>query len=445
MLVGLTKRLALGSILLTTTTALFVTVILAVSAPTVWAAEQVDLLLVLAADVSYSIAGEQFKLQREGYAQAITNPRVIRVIQSGEIGRIGICYIEWSGEIFQTVVADWTLIGSVRDARQFANRIVEAPRSSIENTSISTAILFATAQIERAPFRSQNRIIDISGDGDNNAGRSATSARDEAVAKGVTINGLAILNDDMKEHTHPPGGLMALGGMFLLMFCLDTAAQDAGPAQYGTTQEGCYGVGHNKWHRDFYASLRRNDGQGPCCSLTDCRPTQSRMVGDHYEVKLDGEWMQVPNWTIINVVAFHTNVNWLASIRGRLGYVWGPGMIYATGGGAWANVDFDAGGPGNDFALTSTSTKSGWTVGAGYEWLINPNWSLRGEYLYYKFTDVANATVAGGGILPGTFTTHSLGDMSINVFRVAVNYKFDWWRDLSEWAIAERTGGTGSL
>jgi Protein of unknown function (DUF1194) len=188
-------------------TVLFVTVVLAMSVPTVRAGEQVDLLLVLAADVSYSIAAEQFKLQREGYAQAITSPRVIRVIQSGEIGRIGICYIEWSGEIFQTVVADWTLIGNAGDARRFANKIVAASRSSDENTSISTAILFATAQTERAPFRSQSRIIDISGDGDNNTGRSVTSARDEAVAKGVTINGLAILNDDMKEHTHPPGGL----------------------------------------------------------------------------------------------------------------------------------------------------------------------------------------------------------------------------------------------
>jgi Protein of unknown function (DUF1194) len=185
----------------------FTTVILATSGSAVRAGEQVDLLLVLAADVSYSIAGEQFKLQREGYAHAITSPHVIRVIQSGEIGRIGICYIEWSGEIFQTVVADWTLIGNVGGARRFANKIVEAPRSFAENTSISTAILFATAQIARAPFRSQSRIIDISGDGDNNAGRSVTSARDEAVAKGVTINGLAILNDDMKEHTHPPGGL----------------------------------------------------------------------------------------------------------------------------------------------------------------------------------------------------------------------------------------------
>jgi Protein of unknown function (DUF1194) len=188
-------------------TALFVTVALAMSVPIAQAGEQVDLLLVLAADVSYSIAGQQFKLQREGYAQAITNPRVIGVIQSGEIGRIGICYIEWSDEIFQTVVAEWTLIGNVGDARRFANKIVEAPRSFAENTSISTAILFATAQIARAPFQSERKIIDLSGDGDNNAGRSVTSARDEAIAKGVTINGLAILNDDMKEHTHPPGGL----------------------------------------------------------------------------------------------------------------------------------------------------------------------------------------------------------------------------------------------
>ena len=103
----------------------------------------------------------------------------------------------------------------------------------------------------------------------------------------------------MRQHQF----IMALGGTFLLMFCLDTAARDAGPVQYGTTQQGRYGVGHDKWHRDFYASLRRNDGQGPCCSLTDCRPTQSRMVGDHYEVKLDGEWVRVSNWTIINVVA----------------------------------------------------------------------------------------------------------------------------------------------
>jgi len=110
------------------------------SAPTLRAGERVDLLLVLAADVSHSIAGGQFKLQREGYAQAIT--------------------IRWSDEIFQTVVADWTLIRDVGDTNRFANRIMEVPRSTAENTSISTAILFAAAQIERAPFRSERRVID---------------------------------------------------------------------------------------------------------------------------------------------------------------------------------------------------------------------------------------------------------------------------------------------
>jgi len=152
-----------------------------------------------------AFAGEQFKLQREGYAQAITSPRVIRVIQSGAIGQIAICFTEWSDEIFQTVVADWTVIRDVGDAHRFANRIIEAPRSSAENTSISTAILFSAAQIERAPFRSERRVIDLSGDGDNNAGRNVASARE--VGKGITINGLAIFNDDMTEHTHPPGGL----------------------------------------------------------------------------------------------------------------------------------------------------------------------------------------------------------------------------------------------
>jgi outer membrane immunogenic protein len=126
---------------------------------------------------------------------------------------------------------------------------------------------------------------------------------------------------------------------------------------------------------------------------------------------------------------FHAKVDWLASIRGRLGYTWGPGMIYIPGGGAWASLDFNAGGPANDFAFSSTSTKSGWTIGAGYEWLINPNWSVRGEYLYYKFTGATSATVTGGAIAPaGSFTTHSIGNFDVNVVRLGLNYKFNWWR-----------------
>jgi hypothetical protein len=77
----------------------------------------------------------------------------------------------------------------------------------------------------------------------------------------------------------------------------------AGLCVSAAAQEGYYGVGHGKWHGDFYSKLRRNDGQGSCCSLMDCRPTQSRMVGDHYEVKVDGVWMPVPNDKINNVIA----------------------------------------------------------------------------------------------------------------------------------------------
>jgi hypothetical protein len=86
--------------------------------------------------------------------------------------------------------------------------------------------------------------------------------------------------------------IAALGSALSVFLCLGAAAQD-----------GYHGVGHDKWHQDFYAALRRNDGGGPCCGMMDCRPTQSRMVGDHYEVKVDGEWVPVPNDKINKVVA----------------------------------------------------------------------------------------------------------------------------------------------
>jgi hypothetical protein len=83
-----------------------------------------------------------------------------------------------------------------------------------------------------------------------------------------------------------------LGGAISVFLCASAAAQ-----------EGYYGVGHDKWHQGFYSKLKRNDGQGSCCNLMDCRPTQSRMVGDHYEVKVDGVWTPVPYDKINNEVA----------------------------------------------------------------------------------------------------------------------------------------------
>jgi hypothetical protein len=190
---------------------LAIIVALLLFAPTAHAAEKVDLLLVLASDVSRSVDAEKFELQRRGYGHAMSDPRVVEAIRSGTHGRIGVCFLEWSGVMSQKLVIDWTAIGSADTARQFGGRILEAPRSFTDRTSISAAIDFAMAQLERAPFEAARRTIDVSGDGTNNSGRDVTAARDEAVAKGVTINGLVILSERPlawnPEHTNPPGGL----------------------------------------------------------------------------------------------------------------------------------------------------------------------------------------------------------------------------------------------
>jgi Protein of unknown function (DUF1194) len=175
------------------------------------AAEQVDLLLVLAADVSRSIDSEKFQLQREGYATAVSDPRVLEAIKSGRTGRIGLSYVEWSGLTSQRVVIDWTSISGAESAKSFADRLLEAPRSFADRTSISGAIEFAMTHMARAPFESARRTIDVSGDGTNNSGRDVTQARDEAIAQGVTINGLVILSETPlawnPDHTNPAGGL----------------------------------------------------------------------------------------------------------------------------------------------------------------------------------------------------------------------------------------------
>jgi hypothetical protein len=178
-----------------------------VASPVARAGDDVDMLLVLGADVSYSMVAPKFELQRQGYAKAIVDPRVINAITSGVSGRIAVCYFEWSGVVWQDLIIDWTVIGSLESAQRFGEKILLAPRSYPERTSISAAIDFASEQFAQAPWVSHRRVIDISGDGDNNAGRGVTTARDEAVAKGVTINGLAILSNDLRDHINPPGGL----------------------------------------------------------------------------------------------------------------------------------------------------------------------------------------------------------------------------------------------
>jgi hypothetical protein len=174
-------------------------------------AQNTDLLLVLAADVSRSIDEGEFELQRKGYATALSDPRVLAAIRGGTNGTIAVCFVEWSGAGEQMVVADWIVIRDDEDAGSLSATILAAPRSFMGRTSISGAIDFAMERFAAAKPRSNRRIIDISGDGTNNSGRLVSEARDQALAEGVTINGLAIVNDKPNPgyafHTQPPGGL----------------------------------------------------------------------------------------------------------------------------------------------------------------------------------------------------------------------------------------------
>jgi hypothetical protein len=179
------------------------------------AAEAVDVLLALAVDVSLSISEPKFELERRGYAQALTDPKVLRAIRDGPLGRIAVALYEWAGPGEQNLTIGWTLIAGEDDARAFAGRLLEAQRPFYGRTAIGSAIDFGARLIGRAPFVAERKVIDVSGDGTGNSGRPAPEARDAAVAAGITINGIVILTDPselpafLKDHTNPPGGLAA--------------------------------------------------------------------------------------------------------------------------------------------------------------------------------------------------------------------------------------------
>ncbi len=183
--------------------------------PAMTHAETVDVAIALTVDVSRSIDDEDFQLQRQGYAAAVTNPRFVQAIQSSPHGAVALCFLEWAGPDQRAVVAKWMVIRDGKGAAEFAKILLDAPRSSAGRTAIGAGIDFAVAQFETGGVAAKRRIIDVSGDGSNNSGRLVTEARDAAVAKGITINGLAIINEKTSGepesfryvHTHPPGGL----------------------------------------------------------------------------------------------------------------------------------------------------------------------------------------------------------------------------------------------
>ncbi|MCK6443934.1 DUF1194 domain-containing protein [Elstera cyanobacteriorum] len=163
--------------------------------PGVAYARVVDLLLVMAVDVSRSIDEEEFTLQREGYAQALTDPAVVTAIRSGPMGAIAVAYMEWSGAGLQAVLVPWTVIDTMEAAQRVAAILRREPRPFGERTGVGAAIGASVALIEAAPHEGLRQVIDISGDGRNSSGPEPRAFRDIAVEKGIIINALPIVND----------------------------------------------------------------------------------------------------------------------------------------------------------------------------------------------------------------------------------------------------------
>ena len=164
----------------------------------------VDLVLVLAVDVSGSVNQRRFELQRDGYAAAFRDPRVLKAIRGGGLrGAIAVTLMQWTGPNLQVSAVPWKLVSDEGSAESFAADIAAMPRHLYSGgTSISGAIDYGAQMLAAAPFAGGRRVIDVSGDGANNRGSPVTMARDAAVARGITINGLPILEleRDLDEH-----------------------------------------------------------------------------------------------------------------------------------------------------------------------------------------------------------------------------------------------------
>ena len=162
----------------------------------------VDLQLVLAVDASGSVSEERFELQKRGYVAAFRSPQLVRAIGSGPARAIAVTVVQWTGPTLQVQVVPWMIVNDEASMGRLAVAIAAAPRQLFGGgTSISGAIDHALTLFGAGPFRGGRRVIDISGDGRNNRGRSAAEARDDAVRAGASINGLPILaiEPDLEE------------------------------------------------------------------------------------------------------------------------------------------------------------------------------------------------------------------------------------------------------
>lgn len=172
--------------------------------------------LVIAVDVSGSIDSQEFELQRQGYIKAITDKRFLNAIKGGDRQAIALAYFEWTGPGMDAPVYECTVIRTLADAQAFAAQIESTPRLLYGGgTGVGEAIYTGMAMHDRCGAQPDRRVIDVSGDGRTNRGRRAGPARDEAVKKGITVNGLAIINQEPNLEAYYRAEVMGGQGSFV--------------------------------------------------------------------------------------------------------------------------------------------------------------------------------------------------------------------------------------
>jgi hypothetical protein len=153
----------------------------------------IDVALALGVDISYSMNADEQRLQRLGYAEALTSKLVLDGIKAGPNGRIAVTYYEWASDFDRRTIVPWTIIDGPASAAAFVARLQAIEPRRASRTSISGGIDYGAQLLAESPYRAIRKVIDISGDGPNNNGRPVEVARNEAIAKGIVINGLPIL------------------------------------------------------------------------------------------------------------------------------------------------------------------------------------------------------------------------------------------------------------
>jgi uncharacterized protein DUF1194 len=163
------------------------------SADTRASAIPVDVELVIAVDVSYSMDPDEQALQREGYVLALTSKEFLQALRQGAHGKVAVTYFEWAGQSDQKILMPWRVIDGPESADAVAAEIARVPIRRASRTSISGALRFAKPLFDDSGYRGLRRVIDVSGDGTNNAGPLVELTRDDVLAAGITINGLPIM------------------------------------------------------------------------------------------------------------------------------------------------------------------------------------------------------------------------------------------------------------